>query len=97
MGKARRYGHSSTAAPCTARPKGNSYAIPTKDARLRTLPLPVVACAVDRFLAFARSRPDLQFQLTPIGCGLAGFTRQQIEPLFAVIPANVIYPPEWAR
>lgn len=75
--------------------QGNSYAIPTKDAQLRKLPLPVVACAVERFVAFARLRPDLQFQLTPIGCGLAGFTRQQIEPLFAAIPANVIPPPEW--
>lgn len=75
--------------------QGNSYAIPTKDARLRALPLPVVACAVERFVAFARSRPDLQFQLTPIGCGLAGFTRQQIEPLFTAIPANVNLPPEW--
>mgnify|MGYP005807985861 CR=1 FL=1 len=52
---------------------GNSYAIPTKDERIRTLPLSMIADFVGCFLADARSRPDLTFQLTPIGCGLAGY------------------------
>ncbi len=49
----------------------------------------------DTFLAFARSRPDLTFQLTPIGCGLAGYRREQIEPMFASAPTNVLWPTEW--
>ena len=75
--------------------QGNSYAIPSKDAQLRTLPLAVIARYIDTFLAFARSRPDLTFQLTPIGCGLAGYRREQIEPMFASAPTNVLWPTEW--
>ena len=75
--------------------QGNSYAIPSKDERLRTLPLDAIAQHVREFLAFARSRPDLTFQLTPIGCGLAGYSRSQIEPMFEGAPGNVLWPPEW--
>lgn len=75
--------------------QGNSYAIPSKDEHLRTLPLDRIEPHVCEFLAFARSRPDLTFQLTPIGCGLAGYRREQIEPMFTGAPANVLWPPEW--
>jgi hypothetical protein len=75
--------------------QGNSYAIPSKDGQLRTLPLAVIARHVRTFIAFARSRPDLAFQLTPIGCGLAGYRREQIEPMLNSAPTNVLWPPEW--
>ncbi len=75
--------------------QGNSYAIPSKDAQLRTLPLTTIKQHVDEFLAFARSRPELTFQLTPIGCGLAGYRREDIEPMFANAPPNILWPPEW--
>lgn len=77
--------------------QGNSYAIPTKDENLRTLPLSRIEAHVWIFLEYARAHPDTQFQLTPIGCGLAGYTREQIEPHFAKAPPNVIWPPEWPR
>ena len=76
--------------------QGASYAIPTKDGSLRTLPLTSIRRHVDDFVAFARSRPDLTFQLTPIGCGLAGYGHAQIAPLFAAAPANVTLPAEFA-
>jgi hypothetical protein len=76
--------------------QGNSYAIPTKDGKLRSLPLSDIARHVTVFLDFARARPDLQFQLTPIGCGLAGFTPAQIGPMFAESPGNVEFPLEFA-
>lgn len=76
--------------------QGNSYAIPTKDGNLQSLPLGDIAHHVNVFLDFARARPDLQFQLTPIGCGLAGFTPAQIAPLFAGAPGNVALPVEFA-
>ncbi len=75
--------------------QGNSYAIPSKDAQLRTLSLAQIEQHVGEFLAFARSRPNLTFQLTPIGCGLAGYRREEIEPMFAGAPTNVLWPPEW--
>ena len=51
--------------------RGNSYAIPTKDAELRILPLERIAQYVDDFIEFAKSNPELQFNVTEVGCGLA--------------------------
>lgn len=75
--------------------QGNSYAIPTKDERIATLPLFRIRNYVDRFKRFARENPHLTFQLTPIGCGLAGYTPDQIAPMFENAPANVILPAEF--
>lgn len=73
--------------------QGRSYAIPTKDANLRTLPLDTIAQAVVRFLEFALSRPDLRFTVTPIGCGLAGYKPADIAWMFdAPCPHNVDLP-----
>ncbi len=74
---------------------GNSYALPTKDADIRTLPLREVARYVRRFIDFARSRPDLQFFVTRIGCGLAGFMDAEIGPLFKGAPDNCELPYGW--
>lgn len=75
--------------------QGHSYGIPTKDAQLRPLSLSAVAANVARFLEFARSRPDLRFFITPVGCGLAGFLYREIAPLFAGAPSNCDLPPEF--
>lgn len=75
--------------------QGQSYAIPTKDSALRTLPLELIRGHVAAFLGFAREHPDLTFRLTPIGCGLAGYTPAQISPMFRGSPANVILPEEF--
>ncbi|HEY3813676.1 MAG TPA: hypothetical protein VGL66_10650 [Caulobacteraceae bacterium] len=75
--------------------QGCSYGIPTKDARIKTLPLEDIAVHVERFLAFARTHPDFHFQVTPIGCGLAGYSPDQIAPMFASAPDNCALPPEF--
>lgn len=75
--------------------QGNSYAIPTKSEALRTLPLSEIKVHVRKFQIFATDHPELTFQLTPIGCGLAGYTPRQIAPLFARSPSNVILPDEF--
>jgi hypothetical protein len=77
--------------------QGRSYAIPTKDEHLRTLPLSRIAPYVAEFTSYARAHPDRQFFLTRIGCGLAGYRDHQIAPLFAGTPANVIRPDAWSR
>ena len=76
---------------------GKSYAIPTKDKAIETLPLEKVAHYVKQFIAFAKTRPDLQFFVTRIGCGLAGFTDDQIGPLFKGAPDNVELPYGWGE
>ncbi|MGB3830316.1 MAG: hypothetical protein WA975_00460 [Mesorhizobium sp.] len=77
---------------CGVGPQGNAYAIPTKDRHLRVLPLAVIRGHIADFLDYARRRPDLRFEVTPIGCGLAGYRPEQIAPMFAGSPANVVLP-----
>lgn len=75
--------------------QGNSYAIPTKDRNLRVIPLHMIEYQVLAFLTFAHNHPELKFQLTPIGCGLAGYRHDQIAPMFRDAPPNVLLPDEF--
>ena len=74
---------------------GNSYAIPTKDSKINVLPLKVIKLYVEQFLDFARDRDDLTFNIVAIGCGLAGFTPNEIAPLFSNAPKNCNLPEEF--
>ena len=82
---------------CGIGPSGNSYAIPTKDIKLRTLPIVSIAGYVKHFIRYAVLHPALDFEVTRIGCGLAGYTDAQIAPLFHDAPPNCHLPPEWAE
>jgi len=77
--------------------QGNSYAIPTKCERLVTLPLDRIAAYVREFIAYAYRHPELTFNLSAIGCGLAGYRPEQIAPMFDDAPPNVFRPPEFKR
>ncbi|MBR5673128.1 MAG: hypothetical protein IKW97_01890 [Muribaculaceae bacterium] len=57
--------------------QGQSYAIPTMQGGVET-----IKPYVDEFIGFAKSRPDLYFYVTRIGCGIAGFVDEDIAPLF---------------
>ena len=59
-----------------------SFAIPTKDWKIQTLPLDVISMYVKRFIAYAKVNKHLQFFVTPIGCGEAGYLPSQIAPFF---------------
>lgn len=71
---------------------GDSYALPTKDSLIRTLPLHHVRGYVEKFIDYATAHPELEFEVTRIGCGLAGFTDEDIAPLFKGAPDNVHLP-----
>ena len=75
--------------------QGNSYAIPTKDFNIKTLSLHTIENHVKEFKKFATNHPDMFFNVTRIGCGLAGYTDKQIAPMFINAPANCILPEEW--
>ena len=60
-----------------------------------SLPLVEVGHAVKRFIRFAEEHPQYEFHLTRIGCGLAGFTDEEIAPLFRGSPKNVHLPERW--
>jgi hypothetical protein len=76
-------------------PTGYSYALPTKDECIFTLKLPVVKYHVERFISFAMQHPTENFFITQIGCGLAGYTKEQIAPVFKGAPDNCVFPIEW--
>ena len=75
--------------------QGNSYGIPTKDARIITLPIKDIKKYVDQFIEFAKQNYEMVFEVTRIGCGLAGYTDIQIAPLFKGAPENCILPHTW--
>jgi hypothetical protein len=75
--------------------QGESYALPTKDEALRTLPLPKIEEHVRRFLAFARENRHLRFFVTPVGTGLAGYQPEDIAPMFRGAPENCSLPDEF--
>ena len=57
--------------------QGQSYAIPTMQGGVET-----IKPYVDEFIEYAKNHPEKMFLVTPIGCGIAGFTPEEIAPLF---------------
>lgn len=57
--------------------QGQSYAIPTMQGGVET-----IKPYVDRFIDLAREWDQNTFYVTRIGCGIAGFTDEEIAPLF---------------
>ena len=72
--------------------QGQSYGIPTMQGGVET-----IRPYVDEFIAFAKEHPELTFLVTRIGCGIAGFTDDEISPLFAQAHEleNVVLPEGW--
>lgn len=71
--------------------QGQSYGIDTMSG------LETIRDEVRTFLDFAAEHPDLRLLVTKIGCGIAGFTPEQIAPLFADAPSNVVLPDEFVH
>ena len=69
--------------------QGQSYAIPTMQGGVET-----IEPYVNEFFQFADCHPELTFLVTRIGCGIAGFTDEEIAPLFvtAIRMPNVHLP-----
>jgi hypothetical protein len=74
---------------------GNSYAIPTKDHNIRTLPLSTINEYVKTFIWWATNNPDTEYYLSAVGCGLAGYIDEDIAPMFYPALDNVSYPEQW--
>ncbi len=74
--------------------QGQCYAIPTMQGGVDT-----IRPYVDEFIEFARTHRELTFLVTRIGCGIAGFTDQEIAPLFdaALDEENIILPQTFER
>jgi hypothetical protein len=77
---------------------GQTFAIPTKDWNINTLPLGTIKFYVDRFLVYAKTVRKT-FLVTPIGTGLARYTVKDIAPLFkeALDIPNIVLPEEFVK
>lgn len=73
---------------------GQCYAIPTMQGGVET-----IRPYVDEFIAYATQHPKQRFLVTRIGCGIAGFTDEEMAPLFreALTVANIALPKEWHK
>ena len=72
--------------------QGQSYAIPTMQGGVDT-----IRPYVDKFIAYAKQHPDQHFLVTRIGCGIAGFSPDEIAPLFSAAAAveNISLPDDF--
>lgn len=68
--------------------QGQSYSIPTMEGEHNT------KLAIMRFTQYAKEHPELKFLVTPVGCGIAGYTPEEIAPMFkdAAYLENVYLP-----
>lgn len=56
--------------------QGQSYALPTMEGLDNT------KTSIENFTKYAKSHQELKFFVTPIGCGIAGYTPQELAPFF---------------
>lgn len=55
---------------------GHCYALPTMEGEAS------MKHAVEKFTVCAKEHPELTFLVTAVGCGIAGYTPQEVAPLF---------------
>lgn len=76
-------------------PQGRTFAIPTKDWRLMTLPVDDIRHYVNRFIVYARNEMFEQFKVTALGTGLAGIPAHAMAELFKYAPDNCFFDEQW--
>lgn len=71
--------------------QGQSYAINTMDSEDKMFE------QIERFLKFTEEHQELTFLVTEIGCGIAGYSPEQIAPHFKDHSKNVILPDSFTQ
>lgn len=74
---------------------GHSYAFPTLDEHFERLNIKELETYRDIFYMDAIHHPELTFLLTKVGCGIAGYSTEEMARLFQVKLSNVVYPIEF--
>ena len=83
---------------------GKCYALPTKGFEIETLSLSEISVSFQKFIKCVLDNPHLDFLLTKVGCGLAGYTTDDIAREFwhgmehngqKKIPVNLWVPREF--
>lgn len=70
---------------------GRSYGIDTMSGA------EVMRKEIADFVGFAADHPELTFLVTEIGCGIAGYTPEEVAPAFAGAGGNVALPESFAK
>jgi hypothetical protein len=78
-------------------PTGACYALPTKGKKIIFISLDEVNLHVQNFISYAREHSHQDFQVTQVGCGLGGFTKEDIAPLFEFAPLNCYFDTAWKK
>lgn len=71
---------------------GQSYAIPTMNEHFQQMPLSQIQHYIDDFKIYTKNHPKIQYFITSLGCGIAGYKIEEIAPMFRGISHNVIFP-----
>jgi hypothetical protein len=75
---------------------GQCYAIPTKDRSVyHSLSLFSIQQYIHYFNLHSIQHPELEFLVTKVGCGLAGYKDEQIAPMFRNSPSNCLFHEDW--
>ncbi|MFD2591069.1 hypothetical protein ACFSTE_09520, partial [Aquimarina hainanensis] len=61
---------------------GQSYAFPTLSKEMNKITLSELEEYADDLFVFVKKNTDLHFLITEVGCGIAGFSYEEIAPLF---------------
>lgn len=74
--------------------QGKSYGIPTMHGGVE-----VIKPYIDEFIEFASQHKEYTFLVTRIGCGIAGFSPNEIAPLFAkaIEIENILLPEDFVQ
>lgn len=75
--------------------RGDTFAVPTLDKEFQQLSLAQIETYVNQFLHFAEVNPELTFQVTCLGCGIAGFKHSDIAPMFQGASENCLFDNQW--
>lgn len=75
---------------------GRSYALPTVKKHIKgPLSLELINKAVKRFIEYAKKHPENEFLVTRVACVLAGYSDNQIAPMFKNAPENCSFAKDW--
>ncbi len=77
--------------------QGQSYGFITLDKKMKKVPLKTIKEQFDKLFKLAKEYPGKEFILTKVGCGIAGFSEEQIKKCFDIkqVPTNVVMPVKW--
>jgi len=76
---------------------GQSYAFPTLDKNMKKVTKKALMESKEKLYKYATENPTKKFLVTKVGCGIAGFTENDMKKVFTgEKPVNVVLPPGWS-